>query len=167
MAHTPEDVLKEAILLEMKGKAFYQNVADKSDSEAAKKIFQMMADEEDEHILFLSKQFQSYEKTKKFVKPDEYVEHPEEEIALKVLTEQLVKETNAASFEASAISAAMDFEKRAVKLYSERAEEAVDPHEKELYRMLAVWEMGHEKALHEMNEVLREEIWNDNNFWAF
>ena len=44
MANTPEDILKEAILLEMKGKAFYQNVADKSDSEAAKKIFQMMAD---------------------------------------------------------------------------------------------------------------------------
>jgi len=167
MAHTPEDILKEAILLEMKGKAFYQNVAEKSDSEAARKIFQMMADEEDEHILFLSKQFQNYKKNQKFEKPAEHVDHPEEEIALKVLTEQLVKETNAASFEASAISAAMDFEKRAVKLYKERAEEAIDPFEKELYTMLYKWEMGHEKALHEMNEMLREDIWNDNNFWAF
>jgi rubrerythrin len=167
MAQTPEHILKEAILLEMKGKAFYQNVAEKSDSEAARKIFQMMADEEDEHILFLSKQFQNYKKNQKFEKPAEYVEHPEEEIALKVLTEQLVKETNAASFEASAISAAMDFEKRAVKLYKDRAEEAVDPFEKELYTMLYKWEMGHEKALHEMNEMLREDIWNDNNFWAF
>jgi len=167
MANTPEDILKEAILLEMKGKAFYQNVADKSDSEAAKKIFQMMADEEDEHILFLSKQFQNYKKNHQFEKPDERTEDPEEAIALKVLTEQLIKETNAASFEASAISAAMDFEKRAVKLYKDRAEEAVDPFEKELYTMLAKWEMGHEKALHEMNEMLREDIWNDHNFWAF
>jgi rubrerythrin len=86
---------------------------------------------------------------------------------LKVLTEQLIKETNAASFEASAISAAMDFEKRAVKLYKERAEEAVDPMEKELYTMLYKWEMGHEKALMEMDQMLREDIWNDHNFWAF
>ncbi len=167
MANTAEDILKEAILLEMKGKAFYTNVAEKSDSPAAKEIFEMMAREEDEHIAFLSKQFQSYEKTQKFVKPEAYQEHDEEEIVLKVLTEKLKKETNAASFEAAAISAAIDFETRAVKIYSERAEEAIDPLEKELYAMLAEWESGHQKALHEMNEVLKEEIWNDNNFWAF
>jgi rubrerythrin len=167
MAKTAEDILKEAILLEMKGKAFYTSVAEKSDSPAAKEIFEMMAREEDEHIAFLSKQFQNYKKEQKFVKPDGYQDHDEEEVTLKVLTEKLKKETNAASFEAAAISAAIDFETRAVKIYSERAEEAIDPMEKELYKMLAIWESGHQKALHEMNEVLREEIWNDNNFWKF
>ena len=167
MANTAEDILKEAILLEMKGKAFYTNVAEKSDSPAAKEIFEMMAREEDEHIAFLSKQFQNYEKNQKFLKPEGYQENDAEEVALKVLTEQLKKETNAASFEAAAISAAIDFETRAVKIYSERANSAIDPMEKELYKMLAAWESGHQKALHEMNEVLREEIWNDNNFWAF
>lgn len=167
MAHTAEDILKEAILLEMKGKAFYTNVAENSDSPAAKEIFEMMAKEEDEHIAFLSKQFQNYKKTQKFIKPEAYQDHSEEEVALKVLTEQLKKETNAASFEAAAISSAIDFETRAVKIYSERAEEAIDPLEKELYSMLADWESGHQKALHEMDEVLKEEIWNDNKFWAF
>jgi rubrerythrin len=167
MAKTAEDILKEAILLEMKGKAFYSAVAEKSDSPAAKEIFEMMAREEDEHIAFLSKQFQNYEKTQQFIKPDGYHDPEGEEVALKVLTEQLKKETNAASFEAAAISAAIDFETRAVKIYSERAAEAIDPLEKELYTMLAKWESGHQKALHEMNEVLREDIWNDNQFWAF
>jgi len=167
MARTATDILKEAILLERRGKAFYSNVAEKSDSESAKKIFQMMAEEEDEHIKFLSEQFKHYEKTKEFLSPQGYEEPSEDEVALKVLTESMKKEINAASFEAAAISAAIDFETRAVKIYSDRAEEAIDPNEKELYRMLAEWEMGHQKMLHELNEELKEDIWNDNSFWPF
>jgi len=77
------------------------------------------------------------------------------------------KEISAASFEAAAITAAMDFEKRAVKLYKDRSIEAIDPNEKEIYKMLYQWEMEHEKMLHELSEDLKEAIWNDNNFWAF
>lgn len=167
MASTAIDILKEAILLERRGKAFYASVAEKSDSPSAKKIFEMMAEEEEEHIKFLSKQFAHYEKTKRFLKPEGYVENPEEEIALKVLTEDMKKEIGAASFEAAAISAAMDFETRAVKVYSERAAEASDPNEKELYEMLSKWEKSHQHFLHEVNEDLKANIWNDNSFWPF
>jgi rubrerythrin len=167
MANTAIDILKEAILLERRGKAFYSSVAEKSDSASAKKIFEMMAEEEDEHIKFLSKQFVNYEKTSKFVKPDGHVEDPEEEVAMRVLTDAMKKEINAASFEAAAISAAMDFETRAVKVYSDRAAEATDPNEKELYQMLADWEKTHQHFLHELNEELKAAIWDDNNFWPF
>lgn len=167
MTRTAENILKEAILLEIRGKAFYKNVSEKSDSPAAKKIFEMMANEEDEHIKFLSTQFSNYTKTHAFIKPDMPHDDPEETVVLKVLTEQLKKEINAASFEAAAISSAMDFETRAVKLYSDRAQEATDPNEKELYRILAEWEGSHQYMLHELNESLKEEIWNDNNFWPF
>ena len=167
MARTAEDILKEAILLERRGKAFYKNVAEKSDSKSAKKIFEMMAEEEDEHIKFLSTQFSHYVKTHAFLKPEMPEENHEEEVALKVLTEELKKEINAASFEAAAISSAMDFETRAVQIYSERAAEATDPNEKELYDMLAKWEVTHQKMLHELNDALKEDIWNDNSFWPF
>jgi len=89
---------------------------------------------------------------------------------IKDLTEQLEdikKQISAASFEAAAISAAMDFETRAVKIYSERAEAATDVNEKELYKMLADWETGHNLLLHKLNTDLKEEIWYDNNFWPF
>ena len=86
---------------------------------------------------------------------------------MKVLSEDVKKEITAASFEAAAISAAMDFETRAVKIYSGRAEEATDPMEKETYEMLARWESGHHKWLHRMNEDLKEQVWNDNRFWPF
>ena len=167
MGKSATDILKEAILLERRGKAFYATAARQTESEAAKKIFSMMAEEEDEHIEYLSRQFAHYQKTHKFMENEEHVEDPEEEIAMKVLTDKIKSQITAASFEAAAISAAMDFESRAVQIYSERAEEAEDPYEKELYQMLADWEKGHHKWLHKINEDLKEQIWYDNNFWPF
>ena len=167
MARTAEDILKEAILLETRGKAFYTNVSKKSEHPAAQKIFKMMAEEEDEHIKFLGKQFAHYTKKHEFLRPDVPKEDPEETVVLKVLTEQLKKEIHAASFEAAAISLAIDFEMNAVNLYQSRAKEATDPNEKELYQILAAWEGEHSKMLVELDNALREEIWNDNNFWSF
>jgi rubrerythrin len=167
MAKSPNDILKEAILLEKRGKAFYSSVAEQSKSQAAKKIFTMMAEEEDEHIRFLSKQFKAFNQDHKFVKPDEHREDPDEATAIQILSEEVKKEISAASFEAAAIASAMDFETRAVKIYSERAKEASDPLERETYDMLAKWESGHHKLLHQLNEDLKEQVWNDNSFWPF
>ena len=164
---TAIDILKEAILLEKRGKASYTSVAEKTDSEAVKKIFVIMAEEEEEHIRFLSKQFAHYAKTNEFLKNEKPVENPNEETVLRILSEDIKKQISAASFEAAAISAAMDFETRAVKIYSERAAESTDINEKELYKMLADWEKTHHLLLHKLNEELKEEIWYDNNFWPF
>jgi rubrerythrin len=165
--NTAIDILKEAILLEKRGKAFYSNVAEKSDSEAAKKIFTMMAEEEEEHIKFLSRQFTNYVKNNEFLHIDATHGETHDDVAMKVLTDDIKKQITAASFEAAAISAAMDFENRAVKIYSERAESATDRNEKLLYQMLTDWEKGHSQILHKLNEELKEEIWYDNNFWPF
>ncbi len=167
MSKSPTDILKEAILLEKRGKAFYSNVAEQSKSKAAKKIFSMMAEEEDEHIKFLSRQFKSYAQDQKFVKPDKHEEDPNEDTVVQILSDEIKKEISAASFEAAAISAAMDFETRAVKIYSDRGQEATDPMEKETYQMLAAWESGHHRLLHRLNEDLKEKVWNDNSFWPF
>lgn len=160
------DILKEAILLERRGKAFYTTVARQSQSEAARKIFEMMAAEEDEHIEFLSRQFAHYDKNKEFLKTEGNPD-VDDSAVMQVLSEEFKKQVNAASFEAAAISAAMDFETRAVQVYSDRAEAATDPNEKDMYRMLADWEKGHHFWLHKINEELKEQVWFDNNFWPF
>lgn len=167
MARTAEDILKEAILLETRGRAFYINVAEKCDNPSAKQVFEMMAREEDEHIKYLSKQFKNYIKEHSFLKPDEPVEDPEETVVLKVLTDKIKKEVNAASFEAAAVSSAINFEMNAVRLYKSRAEEATDPNEKKLYGILAAWEGEHSRLLVDIDNSLKESIWNDNNFWPF
>ncbi|MBU1009797.1 MAG: ferritin family protein [Bacteroidetes bacterium] len=160
------DILKTAILLERRGKAFYTQVARQTESKSAKKIFEMMAEEEDAHIDFLSVQFANFEKNHVFLKNEEHVEIDDTD-AVMILSEQVKKEISAAGFEAAAISAAIDFENRAIEVYSQRAKEATDPNEKDMYQMLADWEKGHHKLLHKLNEDLKEEIWNDNNFWPF
>lgn len=159
------DVLKTAILLERRGKAFYTQAARQTESKSAKKIFEMMAEEEDAHIDFLTRQFKNYKEHHEFLKTDPAPE--ENETVVEILSEKVKSEINAAGFEAAAISAAIDFENRAIDVYSSRAKESTDPKEKEMYQMLADWEKGHHHLLHRLNEDLKEQVWNDNNFWPF
>jgi rubrerythrin len=166
MPKSTEDILKTAILLELRGKAFYTTAARETKSEAVRKIFSMMAEEEDGHIGFLSKQFAEYEKTGKFAK-NAIQAHADDSETLAILSEKVKKEITAAGFEAAAISAAIDFENRAVEVYQGRANEATDLNEKEMYQMLADWERTHFRLLHKLDEDLKEEIWQDNNFWPF
>ena len=166
MAKSAEDILKTAILLERRGKAFYTTAARQTESEAARKIFTMMAEEEEEHITFLSRQFADYQKNGKFSKID--IDEPVDDTeVVMILSEQVKKEISAAGFEAAAISAAIDFENRAIEVYQGRADEATDQNEKEMYQMLADWERTHHHLLHRLNEDLKEQIWNDNSFWPF
>lgn len=160
------EILKTAILLERRGKAFYTMVARQTESKSAKRIFEMMAEEEDAHIEFLSKQFAYFEKENAFLKVEEHQEVDDTDVVL-ILSEKIKKEISAAGFEAAAISAAIDFENRAIAIYSQRAEEATDPNEKAMYQMLAEWEKGHHHLLYKLSEDLKEQIWNDNNFWPF
>ena len=161
------DILKEAILLEQRGKAFYSNIASQTTSDAVKRIFTMIADEEEQHIRFLSDQYRHYQKNNFFMDLALLTANIPDEVARKVLSEEMKSQITAASFEAAAISAAMDFEAKAVELYSSRAESAADSNEKELYRLLADWERGHHKWLARIDKDLREEVWYDNNFWPF
>ncbi len=157
---TALEILKTALLLERQGKTFYTQAARNSESKSTKKIFEDMAEEENEHIEFLTKQTQNYLKNHQFVIPNE-------DVSSEILTQQIKKEINAASFEAVAISAAIDFENRAIEVYSSRAKEAIGPEEKKVYAMLTEWERGHHHLLHRLSEDLKEDVWNDNNFWPF
>ncbi|MEI6748434.1 MAG: ferritin-like domain-containing protein [Bacteroidales bacterium] len=160
------DILKMAILMEMRGKAFYLAVAGQTKSEAVSKIFNIMAGEEQTHIEFLSRQFSNYQKKHEFTK-DDFVGNRDGHIADLILGENVKKEITAASYEAAAISAAIDMETKAIEVYSQRAAETTDQNEKELFLWLANWEKGHHKILNDLNEELKQSIWFDNHFWPF
>jgi len=157
------EILKRAILLETRGKAFYMKVAEQAESDAVKAFFEMMADEENGHIKILSDQFKTYNAEKKFA-PRIY-DDKAGSAASGVLNKEIKGKIAAADFEAAAISAAMSMEESAIKLYSERADAATDPEEKALYKWLAEWETKHLEALAAMDRELTEAVWHDNNFW--
>ncbi len=160
------EILKQAILLEKRGQAFYSQVAGQATGKAVKQFFEMMAEEEVKHVKILSDQFKAYKENSQFT-PEAINDDHDIDVATKVLSREMKNEISAADYEAAAISAAMSMEENAIKLYSERSENAEDPNEKALYGWLAKWEMQHLRFLSEIDRELKEEIWNDSTFWPF
>jgi len=160
------EILKYAILLEKRGHAFYSRVAQQVRGEAVKQFFQLMAEEEVNHVRILSEQFKAYRSSKKFASRD-YTEQGEFNTLTEILTKDLKRQIAAADFEAAAVAAAMSMEKNAVQVYSSRASETQDPDEKALYQWLAGWETQHLSFLAKIDRELTEEIWHDNQFWPF
>jgi rubrerythrin len=161
------EILKSAILLEVRGESFYRKVAASTENDGVKKIFSIMADEEVLHANILKEKYRELVQSNKLSDSDFPANTEDVNAAGFVLSESMRNQIAGAGFEAAAISAAIDMETRAIKLYSESAENASDANEKRLFSWLADWERGHHKLLYELDSDLKERIWNDNNFWPF
>jgi len=159
------EILKKALLLEMRGKSFYEKAANSAEDPVVADFFVKLAEDEVQHVEILSEQYKSYKKDGTFKAPNLDASH--ESIAVAVLTDELKQKIAGAGFESAAISAAMGMEERAIQLYSQRASEASDPEEKALYDWLAKWETEHLESLATIEKQVTEAIWNDNSFWPF
>ena len=159
------EILKKALLLEMRGREFYQRVSKDSESRAVSSLFDIMAQEEGKHIEYLSRQFANFSAKGEFLQPE--LEGEDQTAVQEILSSEIRSQISAAGYEAAAISAAMEMENRAVSVYSERAKSSDDPRERKLYEWLARWETGHLKFLSEINDQLLEEVWHENSFWPF
>jgi rubrerythrin len=160
------EILKNAILLEKRGQAFYAKVAEQASTEAVKQFFGLMAEEESTHVRILSEQFKNHRAGKKFTAVTSAADAAFK-TASRILTPDLKRQISAADYEAAAIAAAMSMEKNAIQVYSRRAAEAQDPTEKSFYEWLAKWETEHLNFLSRLDKDITEAIWHDNNFWPF
>jgi len=159
------DILKNAILMELRGKAFYEHVATMTQSDAVRNIFAFMAKEEQLHIDQLSDQYTHFVHDNSF----KLAEFPKGDngFVAKIMTKGICDQINAVSFEAAAISAAIDFESKAIEVYTQSAIAATDVAQKAVFTWLAEWEKGHHKILNQLNDELKEAVWYDNKFWPF
>ncbi len=157
------DIVKGAILLEHKGKALYDSVVKTSEVPAVIELFTWLADEEVKHIAFLQKQFQRLVKGEGMQVVSGELEHAE--VLDAVLAEEIVKGVSGAGYEAAVISAALEFEKRAVNYYSGQRDQARSQAEKDVFGWLAKWETTHMEMLAKVDDDLKQEIWFDNQFW--
>lgn len=160
------DILKQAILLERRGYEFYKKVADQAENPQVQAFFNDLAQEEVAHIKILSAQFKAFNKTGSF---EVGLLNGQEEcnICNDVLNKEIKDKISAASFEASAITAAISMEKRAVDLYSKQAENTQDIEEKKMYTWLADFERKHLDNLMAIDQDLYDSVWEDNSFWPF
>jgi rubrerythrin len=159
------EILKRAILLEMQGKSFYEGMAEATKSEGVKRIFTIMAEEEEQHKVILSKKFHEFQSTGAMEETLEL--GSPESFADTVLSEQIRKEIGAAGYEAAGIGAAIELEKKAVALYEEQARKAGEGAAGKLFRDLALWERSHMTFLSELYDDLIEASWNEADFWPF
>ena len=166
MSDTALDILKEAILLERRGRAFYQQVAAQAQNEAVREFFETMVAEENHHMEILGQQLKSYRTHQAFASLAA-ADAQGQPLPDLVLSDEVKKQIAGADFEAAAISAAMLMEERAVKLYGDRAQATGDEQEKALYQWLADWEKGHLSFLADLDKELKAAIWEDNQFWPF
>ncbi|MBN1551376.1 ferritin family protein [bacterium] len=157
------EIIKGAILLEHKGKSFYESVARTTPSAPVREIFSSMAMEEEKHIDILMKQYLNLKEEGK-LKPEILPKNPLN-FADRIITEKVKEEISGAGYEAAAVSAAIALEQQAVAFYSTRAQEVQDPVEKELFSWLAEWEKGHYDLLIAIDNELKEKIWFDQKFW--
>ena len=162
---TALEILKSALLLELRGKSFYEKAADSAEDQTVKEFFVKLAEDEISHVQILSEQYKSYKKNGSFVEVERNASN--ESVADAVLTDALKQRIAGAGFESAAISAAMGMEERAIKLYSQRAKASTDPQEKALYTWLAEWETQHLEFLAAIDKEVTEALWNDNSFWPF
>jgi len=147
-----------ALLRERQGQAFYEQVAAQTRSPAVRELFRTLAEEERKHAELLVERG-----GRRAVEPGPVPDT----LARLVLSRDIRRQLGAASYEAAAISAAIDMESKAVALYAERAGKSSDPQERGLYQWLADWERGHQRFLARIHEELLEEIWQDSRFWPF
>lgn len=166
MTESTLSILKKAILLERRGKAFYTHVAQQAEVPSLREFFESMAREEEQHEKILSRQFRAVTETGHFEsgKPA----HLDTAIDVsRVLTPEIAVRLASAGFEASAISASMAMEANAIAMYRQAALDATDSDEKKLYEWLADFEKGHYEILAKMDSMLTESAWNDADFWPF
>jgi rubrerythrin len=157
------DIIKKAILLEHRGKALYESVAQKTEVVPVKELFEMLMHEEEKHIDVLNKQFTLVANGKDFKTGE--LDKVEDITAKTVLSQGVVNGISAAGYEAAVIAAALEFEKNAVKYYGTQESEASSPEEKKLFNWLVRWETEHMTMLAKIDDDLKEQIWYDNSFW--
>jgi len=157
------DIVKNAILLEHRGRALYKSVVSTSEMEEVREMFALLAEEEEHHIAVLRQQYSRLLKGGDFDASFQDLELSQ--AADRVLSQDTVAKISGAGYEAAVISAALDFEKKAVAYYSERAKETDSENERAIFTWLAGWEKTHLTMLARLDEELRERIWFDNQFW--
>ncbi|MFC2161785.1 ferritin family protein [Acidobacteriota bacterium] len=158
------DILKGALLLEYRGKALYESAVKTTEIPEVKALFSMLVNEEKKHIEVLRKHI-SQVNNQSIPADTSELEHLSPEKTDPVLSKDIVKNVHGAGYEAAVISAALDFEKNAVKYYSDQASQTEDQGETTLFKWLKNWEVGHMQMLADLDRELKEKIWNDNQFW--
>lgn len=157
------DVLKEAVMTEIKGQQLYNHAAQTTEDPAARAMFEDLAKDEEQHVRILQAQLESYRDEGKMdlsqVHPAE-VDHG----ASHIIDDGFRRSVKRGAFEMAVIGIGCDLENKAIAYYTQQADKAEDEDLKQLFTWLSEWEVGHLNALMELQKFTQDEYWAQQGF---
>jgi len=156
------DAVKTAILTEMQGYELYKSAAERTTDPEARRMFLLLAKEEETHNQMLYEQFQSLMKEKKWA-PPKTLAHGEGFEDL-VADEAWRKSLRFGTMELSVVALGSSLEAKAIAFYRNAAQTTPDPEGRKVFHWLVEWEEGHLKWMQWLEEDLKQRFWAEQGF---
>lgn len=159
--------LLHAIKGERDGYSFYMMAANSTEDTQGKEIFERLAREEHDHMLFLKKQYDALVKNGKIDdsltlgRPGQLSE------TSPIFSENFKTRLRDGHYEMTALSISIRLELDSMTYYRQQAKAAAEPGVKKFYTELADWENGHYQALLRQQDELKDDYWAAGGFAPF
>jgi rubrerythrin len=157
------EVLKEAVMTEIKGHQLYSHAAETTEDSAAKAMFEDMAKDEEQHVRILQTQLENFTNEGR-LKLDEIHPAAVDHGASHIIDDSFRKSLRRGAFEMAVIGIGVDLENRAISYYKEQAEKTDDADLAKLFTWLSEWEVGHLNALMDLQKFTQDEYWSQQGF---
>jgi len=156
-----KDLIKEAIKLEINGRAFFDHAAEVTQNELGKKMFHRLAQEEAKHLETFGKLFSSIMKTDDWKKQLEKEELTGASSVIDELSSRMKKAEGKSEIEALRIG--MELEQKAIDFFKSCSEGTEDPVAQEIFRKIADEENFHYDLLQaQYDSVTGSGFWLDS-----
>ncbi len=156
------NVIKEAIKLEINGRAFFNHAAEVTHNELGKKMFKKLAQDENRHLDAFGELFSQViggDEWKKYVDQEEL---KGESPLIEGLNTRMKKQKEEKAGELEAISMGMDLERNAVDFFEKSADETTDPQTRQIFEKICEEERLHYSLLQaQYDSVTNSGFWMD------
>jgi rubrerythrin len=157
------DAVRTAIITEIKGLELYQTAAERAADPDARRMFEMLADEERRHRAFLEHHYSALVSTGEWA-ASEPTPHEREDVEEFILDEGFRRSLRRGTFEMAVVALALDLESKAVQFYRDVATNALDEETRNVFRHLAEWEEGHHRQFLALEKELRDAYFSERGF---
>jgi len=160
---TAIDAVRTAIITEIKGQELYKTAAAKAEDPDARRMFEMLAEEEQGHKAYLERHYASLMKTGAWAE-NEPSERSKEKIEEFIIDDAFRRSLRRGEFEMAVVALAVDLEAKAVQFYKEVSRTAEDPETRKVFEHLVAWEEGHHRQFMAIERELRDAYFADRGF---
>lgn len=157
------DAVRTAIITEIKGLELYQTAAERAADPDARRMFEMLADEERRHRAYLEHHYAALVSTGEWA-ASEPSAHEREEVGEFIIDDAFRRSLRRGTFEMAVVALALDLESKAVQFYRDVSVNALDEETRQVFRHLAEWEEGHHRQFLALEKELRDAYFSERGF---